>query len=78
MIFQAYVFFQQKSSSTDKTAFIVISVIIGTILVPIVGFMFLVFVLGAFHLFLKCIGKSTTEFLKKKDKIIKHAFVEND
>ena len=78
MVFQAAVFFQQKSSSTDKTALIVVSVIIGTVLLPIVGFMFFVCGLGIFHLFLKCIGKSTREFLKKKDKVIPYTFVEND
>ena len=78
MIFQAAVFFQYKSSSTDKTTLIVISVIIGTVLLPIIGFLFFVCGVGAFHLFLVCIGKSTIEFLNEKKKIKTNAFIEND
>jgi len=40
--------------------------------------MFFVLGLGIFHLFLKCTGKTTREYLKKKDKVTSYAFVDND
>ena len=40
--------------------------------------MFFVLGLGIFHLFLKCTGRTTREYLKKKDKVIPYAFVDND
>lgn len=54
----------------NKTWLWIICVILGLVMIPIIGFMFFVTGLGIFHLFIKCRGKTTREFLKNKDNVL--------
>lgn len=54
-------------SDTVKIVFIVLG---GITALPVIGFLFFVLGLGIFHLFLKCQGKTTREYLKKKEHVV--------
>jgi len=66
LLAQIVVYFSMGNIKMDSNILIIVWVICVLICLPVVGFMFFVIGLGIFHLVLKCKGKTTREYLKKK------------